>query len=167
MNENPQDLRRLQDLLDASIERAGVFLRSSFEMPERSLSAAQLVGALEGHLTVALATTTASGEPRVAPINAVFYRGAFHVPTVASSARARHALRRPAVSLTYYRGNDLAVIVHGRAALLGPDDPGFAELDGLQRRYGQSPSEWGEGVFLSVEADVLYTYAANPELYPG
>ena len=95
MNENPQDLRRLQDLLDASIERAGGFLRSSFEMPERSLSAAQLVGALDGHLTAALATTTAKGEPRVAPVNAIFCRGAFHVPTVAASARTRHAMRRP------------------------------------------------------------------------
>ncbi len=63
LDENPQDLRRLQDLLDASVERAGSFLRSSFEMPERSLSAAGLVGALDGPLTVALATTTARGNP--------------------------------------------------------------------------------------------------------
>ncbi len=103
----------------------------------------------------------------MAPIDAVFFRGAFYLPTVAASARARHVVKRPAVSLTYYRGNDLAVIVHGRAVVLGPDDPDFAGVDGLQRRYGQSPTEWGEGVFLRVEADVFYTYAADPERYPG
>jgi hypothetical protein len=165
LRETPADLERLQELLDASIERAGEFLRSSFQMPERSLSAAQLAGVLDGHPTVALATTTAKGEPRVAPIDALFYRGFFHVPTVAASARARHVSKRPAVSLTYYEGNDLAVIVHGRAVALGPDDPSFAELDALQREHGESPSEWGEGIFLRVEADVLYTYASDPRRY--
>jgi hypothetical protein len=39
MRETPADLRRLQALLDDSIQRASPFLRSSFEMPEHSLSA--------------------------------------------------------------------------------------------------------------------------------
>ncbi len=90
MRETPQDLERLQELLAANIERAGGFLRGAFEMPERSLSATQLAGVLDGHPTVALATTMAKGEPRVAPTNAIFYRGAFHVPTVAASARPPH-----------------------------------------------------------------------------
>jgi hypothetical protein len=46
--------------------------------------------------------------------------------------------KRPAVSLTYYEGNDLAVIVHGRAVALGPDNPSFAELDALQREHGRA-----------------------------
>lgn len=51
MNETEIDLSRLQELLDASIAGAGEFLRSSFEMPEHSLSAAQLVEHLQGGLT--------------------------------------------------------------------------------------------------------------------
>ncbi len=42
MRESAADLERLQRLLDASVERASPFLRSSFEMPERSLSAERL-----------------------------------------------------------------------------------------------------------------------------
>jgi hypothetical protein len=90
VNEAAADLERLQAVLDSSIEGAGPFLRSSFEMPEHSLSAEQLVVHLQGSLTVALATVTARGEPRVAPINALFVHGAFCVPSVAQAARARH-----------------------------------------------------------------------------
>jgi hypothetical protein len=74
MRETAADLQRLQTLLDDSVERASTFLRSSFQMPEHSLSAAQLVAHLQGSLTIALGTVTARGEPRVAPISALFLR---------------------------------------------------------------------------------------------
>ena len=100
MHETTDDLTNLQQLLDDSVERATPFLRRSFEMPDRSLSAQRLAEQLQGSLTVALATVTARGEPRVAPINALFYRGTFHIPTVAESARARHLAKRPAAIVT-------------------------------------------------------------------
>src|SRR5262245_16691592 len=102
MRESAADLQRLQELLDRSIERASPFLRSAFEMPQRSLSAERLVKHLDGGLTVALGTVTAAGEPRVAPIAAFLLRGTFYVPTVAEATRARHLARRPGVSLTYF-----------------------------------------------------------------
>ncbi len=167
LRETPKDLAELQELLDASTGRAGEFLRRSFGMPERSLSAAQLANALQGCLTVAFATTTVKAEPRVAPTNALFYRGGFCVPTVTTSARARHARKRPAVSLTYYSGNDLAVVVHGRTQAIHPEHRDFAELVALQEENcGSSVLDWGEGVYLRVRADVLYTYARQPEIYP-
>ena len=73
MRETAEDLQRLQTLLDDSIDRAGPFPRRSFEMPEHSLSAGQLAGHLQGSFTLALATVTARGEPRVAPIGALFF----------------------------------------------------------------------------------------------
>ncbi len=162
MKETSEDLEKLQSLLNESIERAGDFLRSAFQMPELSFTADQLANALYGSLTVAFATTTAKGEPRVAPTNGLFYRGRFYIPTVADSARARHVRKRPAVSLTYYRGNELAVIAHGRAELLLPEQPDFGELDALEREHaGVSVLEWGEGVYLGIEAEVLYTFAKH------
>ena len=161
MHESAADLERLQALIDRSIEGAGPFLRSSFEMPERSLSAEQLVERLQGALTVALATTTARGEPRAAPIGALFLRGAFHVPTVAQAARTRHLAARPAASLTYFEGTELAVVAHGRATIIDANDPAFAELDAVQVECGgQSPTEWqGDGVYLRLDADRMFTYA--------
>ena len=110
MRESAGQLTRLQELIDRSIAGAGPFLRNAFEMPERSLSAQQLVERLDGARTVALATTTARGEPRVAPIGALFV----HVPSVAQA----DPLAPP-----------------GRAACR--------------------------------EADRLFTYAGEPERYPG
>ncbi len=167
MRETEADLERLQALLDESIECAGPFLRSSFEMPEHSLSAAQLAGHLRGSLTVALATTTARGEPRVAPIGALFVRATFHVPSVAQAARSRHLAARPAASLTYFEGTDLAVIAHGRATILDAAHPHFAELDALHvQSGGTSPREWsGDGVYLRLEAERMFTYAREPGRY--
>jgi Pyridoxamine 5'-phosphate oxidase len=167
MRETAADLERLQALLDRSIEGAGPFLRSSFQMPEHSLSAAQLTGHLQGSLTVALATTTARGEPRVAPISALFVHAAFCVPSIAQAARARHLAQRPAASLTYFEGNDLAVIAHGRAAIVDAADPSFDELDALQVAAGmESPRGWsGDAVFLRLEPERLFTYASHPTRY--
>ena len=169
MRETDADLDRLQTLLDRSIERAGPFLRSSFQMPEHSLSAAQLAGRLQGSLTVAFATTTARGEPRVAPIGALFVRAAFHVPSVAQSARARHLAARPGASLTYFEGTDLALIAHGRATIVDAAHPDFAEIDALQVASGaQSVTEWsGDGVYLRLDAESLFTYAREPGRYAG
>jgi hypothetical protein len=47
MYETPADMDALQGLLDRSVAQAGPFLRSSFEMPEHSLSVAQLVPHLQ------------------------------------------------------------------------------------------------------------------------
>lgn len=166
MHETADDLTRLQALLDASISRAGPFLRSSFEMPAHSLSAAQLAGALQGMAHIALATVTAKGEPRVAPIGALFYRGRFYIPTTANAARTRHIRQRPAVSLTYYRDSGFALILHGRATVIAPDDPLFATLDELyQAGGGASVLTWGKGVYLRIEPDVLYTYARELDAY--
>ena len=168
MRETPEDVTRLEGLLRQSIERAGPFLRSSFEMPEHSLSARQLIAYLQGVQTVALATVTAKGEPRIAPIGAIFYRGTFYIPTVAEAARTRHIARRPAVSLTLFAGDGLAIIVHGRAVIVRPDDPDFAPVEAIQRASrGTSVREWGDGVYLRIEADVCYTYARDVALYPS
>jgi hypothetical protein len=167
MRETAAELEQLQALLLRSIEGAGPFLRSSFQMPEHSLSAAQLAGHLQGSLTVALATTTARGEPRVAPISALFVRAAFCVPSIAQAARARHLAQRPAASLTYFEGNDLALIAHGQVAIVDAADPAFDELDAVQVAAGmESPRGWsGDAVYLRLEPERLFTYARDPTRY--
>lgn len=168
MKETAEDLTELQALLDRSIERAGGWLRSAWEMPDRSLCATQLVHHLTGSPVVAMATTTARGEPRVAPINALFWRGRFYLPTVTEAARTRHVRTRPAVSLTHYSGGKFAIIIHGEAVEILPDNPDFYELDTLlEETIGESVLGWGEGVYLRIEPEVMYTYASHPSEYPG
>ena len=167
MQETPGDLVELQQLLDQSIARAGDFLRSSLQMPTCSLSAPQLACYFTGIRNVAFATTTARGEPRVAPIGTLFLRGQFYIPTIAQAARTRHVRQRPGVSLTHFVGDDLAIIVHGQASVLAADHPTFATLIQLQQQIsGQSVNDWGEGIYIQVHADVIYTFARNRADYP-
>ena len=168
MHETPEDMERLQTLLDRSIERAGAFLRSSFEMPEHSLSAGQLVRYVQGNQVVAFATMTAKGEPRVAPIGSLFFRGRFYIPTVATAARTRMVAAHPAVSLTHYAGIDLAIIAHGSATTIPADHGDFTPLEAMQRAAsGSSVNDWGEGVYLRVEAETLVTFARYPDQFPS
>ena len=44
---------------------------------------------------------------RIAPIGSLLYRGDIYIPTVATAARTRHVMKRPAVSLTLFRENEL------------------------------------------------------------
>jgi hypothetical protein len=166
MYETPEDIQQLQDLLDRSITKAGVFLRQSFEMPDHSLSARQLVHFWQGMQTIAFATVTRNDEPRVAPIGALLFRGQFYIPTVVTAARTKHILHYPAVSFTFYQGNGFAVIAHGTATIIEPNQPNFADLETLQQKAtGTSVREWGEGVFLQITSNTLFTYARDIDLF--
>src|SRR6266567_8477173 len=171
MRETQEDIERLQALLDHSIEWAGAFLRRSFQMPQHSLTAQELVNCWQDVQPVALATVTTRGEPRIAPIGSLLYRGDIYIPTVATAARTRHVMKRPAVSLTLFRvvcgqgeqKNQLAIIVHGSAAILSPDHTDFETLENLLYAYTHTKAgEWGEGVYLHIQAEAIYTYNRHP-----
>jgi Pyridoxamine 5'-phosphate oxidase len=168
VQETAADLERLQRLLNDSAEHAGPFLRASFDIPEHSLTARQLAAHLQGTITVALATVTARGEPRVSPIGANFVRGAFCIPTVAQSARARSLKQRPAASLTYFEGIGVAVIAHGQTTVIGSEDEDFAMIESVRAAVGAtSPTRWsGDPVYIRLDASSLFTYAADPASIP-
>lgn len=162
MYETSDDIQQLQDLLDRSIEQAGVFLRQSFQMPDHSLSTQQLVHFWQGMQTIALATVTKDGKPRVAPIGALLFRGKFYIPTLMTAARTKHILHHPAVSFTLYQVNDFAVIAHGNATIIPPEHSIFADVETLEREAtGKSVQEWGEGVFLQITPKTLFTFARD------
>lgn len=166
MNETPQDKRHLQLLVDRSIDRAGSILKKSFQMPQNSLTAEQIINKLQGLQIVSLATTTVKGEPRVAPIGAIFYRGSYFIPTVATAARTKQIRHQSAVSLTQYEGVDFAIIIHGDANIISPEQAQFNDLDELHKQLtGGSVTSWGEGVYLQVIADRFFTFARFPEKF--
>lgn len=159
MRERSEDVAALQALLERSIAEAGPFLRSSFQIPQCSMSAEQVVECFARVVVVAFATVTKAGSPRVAPIGALFWRGQFHIPTTLEAARTRHVLARPAVSLAWYDGIDRAAIVHGSADALDASHTDFAELDELHRELtGASVTEWGSGAYLRVVAEQFFTF---------
>jgi uncharacterized pyridoxamine 5'-phosphate oxidase family protein len=129
MYETEEDLVELQELLDLSYSRAGSHLRGIWG-PEARLTASQLTAELAGVQVMDLATVTVRGEPRVAPVDGLFYRGRFWFGSSESSARFRHIRANPAVSAAVTRGLEtFLVLVHGQAVETdprGPDARGFA-----------------------------------------
>jgi uncharacterized pyridoxamine 5'-phosphate oxidase family protein len=116
-HETDEDLRELQELLDSSHSRAGEHLKRIFS-DERRVSAADLPGRLTGVQVTALATVTAAGEPRVAPVDGLFYRGKLWFGSAPDSQRFRNIRERPAVSATITHGEEFAVVIHGTAELI-------------------------------------------------
>jgi hypothetical protein len=164
MHERPQDIVRLQELLDRSYETAGAHLLS-IHTEERRLTAEQVASRLTGMRLLALATVTADGRPIVGPVDGIFYRGAFHFGSSPDSIRVRHIRVRPQVSATHLPGEELAVTVHGRAVpadVQGPDGTGLrrALLEIYVPRYG---AEWERfldsgPVYARIEAERMFTF---------
>ena len=97
--------------------RAGTHLARVIT-PERRLDAAAVCRRLEGMRLLTLATVTADGRPLAAPVDGIFYRGAFHFGTAPDAVRLRHVRARPDVSATHLDGETFAVTVHGRAGII-------------------------------------------------
>src|SRR5580700_6146722 len=127
MLETPEELRHLQDLLDASMASAGPHLRGIVS-DERRLGAGDLVDRLQGMRLLVLATVTADGRPLAGPVDGYFLHGTFWFSSGRDSVRMRHLAARPAVSATYLPCEYLSVTVHGRAELFDVNDPARPEL---------------------------------------
>ncbi len=127
MHETPEELRRLQQILDSSIAGAGPHLRSIID-DERRLDAEQLCQRLQGMRLLVLATVTADGRPVAGPVDGYFLHGTFWFSSGRNSVRMRHLAARPAVSATHLPGEELSVTMHGRAELFDVLDPEHGEL---------------------------------------
>ena len=150
MLETPEELHRLQALLDASMASAGPHLRDIIA-EERRLSAPALTEWLQGMCLLVLATATADGRPLTAPVDGYFLHGTFWFSLGADAVRARHLRVRPHVSATYLPAEDLAVTVHGTADCFPIRDRACADLrqamlDEYVPQQGPSFSEWLEHV---------------------
>ena len=104
MYETGTDMRALQQLLDASYARSGSHLRSIWG-EETRLDAEQVSAELAGVQVLDLATVTPAGEPRVAPVDGLFFRGRFWFGSAEQSMRFRNIRANPAVSGVVTRGS--------------------------------------------------------------
>jgi general stress protein 26 len=165
MFETPQDLTRLQTLLDASMASAGPHL-SSIITDERRLSATELTERLQGMRLLVLATVTADGRPLVGPVDGYFLHGTFWFSSGTDSVRMRHLAARPAVSASHLPGEDLAVTVHGRAEIVQMKDRACSELrramlDEYLPKEGPSFEEWldnSTALGARIQPEKIFTF---------
>ena len=167
MHETDEDIERLQRLLDEGAASATRH-QASIVTPGRRLDARQLATYLQGVKHVAFAVVNAAGEPRVAPLDSLFVRGRFLMGTAESSARMRSLRRNPACSLTHFLGEEMAVVVHGRAQPLerGRPDERFAHGIWVEA-YGADPYALADDVVLfTVEPQRMWTFSPQPARFP-
>ena len=168
MLETPEELARLQDLLDRSAAGAGPHLREIIT-DERRLTAAQVCDLLPGMRLLVAATVTADGRPLAGPVDGYFLHGSFYFSSGRDSVRMRHLAARPAVSATHLPGEELAVTVHGRAELFdlnGPDGRELrqAMLDHYLPRQGPSFETWldeADALGARIDAARMFTFASS------
>jgi pyridoxine/pyridoxamine 5'-phosphate oxidase len=161
MHETPDELAALDRLLTESLHRSTEHLRSIVTEGERTLDAAETCRVLTGMRTLALATVTAGGEPRISGVDGHFLHGRWVFTTSGTSAKARHLRSRPAVSVAHIVGDDLGVFCHGQVEELTEQHPDRAAVEAhLTEHYGSSPSSWGpEILYARVQPHWMVTYA--------
>lgn len=165
MLETPEELDRLQQVLDASMTSAGPHLRGIIS-DERRLDARQLTARLQGLCLLVLATVTADGRPLAGPVDGYFLHGTFWFSSGTESVRMRHLAARPAVSATYLPGEELAVTVHGRAECHPMREPACAELrqamlDEYLPKQGPAFEEWlenADALAARIEPEKIFTF---------
>jgi hypothetical protein len=165
MLETPQEIERLQALLDASMDEAGPHLRGIIT-DDRRLDARQLTERLRGMRLLVLATVTAGGRPLAGPVDGYFLHGTFWFSSGTESVRMRHLAARPAVSATHVPGEDLAVTVHGRAECFPMGDAACGELrqamlDEYLPKQGPAFQEWldsADALGARIEPEKMFTF---------
>lgn len=159
VHETAEDIRALQALIDDSHAAAGAHLRSIFT-DERRIPAEELCDLLHGVQVLNVATVTAAGEPRVAPVDGLFFRGRFYFGSSPESARFQHLRARPYVSASHTRGEELAVIVHGTASILdlgAEENTSFRAY--LMEVYGLEWETWGaDASYARIDSGRMYTF---------
>ena len=168
MLETPEEIDRLQQLLDRSAAGAGPHLRGIIT-DERRLSAAQLTERLQGMRLLVVATVTADGRPLAGPVDGYFLHGSFWFSSARNSVRMRHLAARPAVSATHLPGEELAVTVHGRAELFDLRDPDHGELrqamlDYYLPKQGPEFETWLDGldaIGARIVAEKIFTFSST------
>jgi nitroimidazol reductase NimA-like FMN-containing flavoprotein (pyridoxamine 5'-phosphate oxidase superfamily) len=165
--ETPEEIDRLQGLLDHSAAAAGAHLRDIIT-DDRRLSAVQVCERLQGMRLLVVATVTSDGRPLAGPVDGYLLHGSFYFSSGRNSVRMRHLAARPGVSATHLPGEDLAVTVHGRAELLELPDAAHGELrqamlDHYLPLQGPAFGTWldqTDSVAARIVADKMFTFAA-------
>jgi hypothetical protein len=168
MLETPEEMDRLQRLLDRSAAAGGPHLRGIIT-DDRRLSAAQVCQLMQGLRLLVVATVTADGRPLAGPVDGYLLHGSLYFSSGRDSVRMRHLAVRPGVSATYLPGENLALTVHGRAELFDVNDPARSELrqamlDHYLPLQGPGFEAWldqADAVGARIVAEKMFTFSSG------
>jgi hypothetical protein len=166
VRETPEDMDELRGVLKRSYASAGEHLLSIHTDMWR-LGAEQVVERLPGMVILSLATVSQNGQPVLAPVDGMFYRGRFWFGSAPNSVRAKHIKRNPKVSAGHIEGEKLSVTVVGTALEI---DKGAERSLGFRDYaisiYGEASIDhfWkGDAVYWELEPRKMFALAPGGE----
>ncbi|WP_367127788.1 pyridoxamine 5'-phosphate oxidase family protein [Saccharothrix sp. HUAS TT1] len=169
MFETPDELHSLQVLLDTSLAGSSSHLKSIIRPGERTLNAEQVVRVCQGMCTLAIATVTRRGEPRISGADGHLLHGRWIIGTHRQAAKARHLAARPGISATFMRGEQLGIFTHGHAVALNPEgagsDPTWPAIrDHLVNHYDGDSDDpfWEDNVWYRIDPSWMVAYSTDP-----
>ncbi|WP_243790312.1 pyridoxamine 5'-phosphate oxidase family protein [Saccharopolyspora gloriosae] len=168
MFETPDEIHGLQSLLDTSWAGSSSHLKSIIRPGESTLDAEQVVRVCRGMCTLAIATVTRRGEPRISGADGHLLHGRWIIGTDRQAAKARHLATRPGISATFMRGEQLGIFTHGQAVVLNPEDarsdPSWPAVhDYLVNHYGDGDGPgWDECIWYRIDPSWMVAYSVDP-----
>ena len=165
MYETPEELDRLQELLDSSADSAGDHMRGIITS-ERRLNAAELDRAPDRHGATRPRNCDRRWATTRRACRRVPHSREAYFSSARQSVRMRHLSARPAVSASHLPSEALAVTVHGSAEqfeISDPRHPGLrnAMLDHYLPLQGPAFEEWldSEDILAArIDAHKMFTF---------
>lgn len=155
MNESPQTMRHLQDLIDHSARTAGAAVRRNFVGPGWSMSAEEFVGFWDHAPMASISTVSERGRVHVAPLEPRLVDGKFYIPTFPDSQRLRDHRADPRCAIASWDGPYRAVIVYGVAREVAQNPTGRTGATAAEQAYDPA-------TMLTIEVTPERIYAIRP-----
>jgi hypothetical protein len=155
MHESSATLRRLQELIDASVATAGPAIARNFVGGGWAMSAEEFVDFWGEGRMAAISTVSAKGAVHTAPLDPKLVDGRFFIPTFANSQRLADHRANPRCSIASWDGPYRAVIVYGNARVVERDPT--ARSAEVVEEQGLAP-----GGVVTVEVTPTRIYAIRP-----
>ena len=121
MHPNDDVLARLQAIIDRSAKSAGPAIRQNFIGGGWQMTAAEFVSFWDARPMAAISTVSAQGSVHITPLDPLFSKGVFRIPTFGDSQRLKDHIANPRCGISAWDGPYRAVIVYGTASIEDPD----------------------------------------------
>lgn len=155
MNETPETLRNLQQIIDRSAASAGLAIKRNFIGGGWAMSAQEFVAFWDGGPMASISTVSASGDVHVAPLEPSLVDGKFYVPTFPDSQRLRDHRANPRCAIASWDGPYRAIIVYGTAREVSSNPTSRTTETADEQGYTQDS-------MITIEVTPTRIYAIRP-----
>jgi len=128
MNETPETIRRLQEVMDRSVAGAGPAIAKNFVGGGWAMTAEEFVAFWGETRMAAVSTVSQNGQVHVAPLEITLVDGQLRIPTFHDAQRLKDHRANARCGITAWDGPYRAVIVYGHAREEGAPGAGMVNI---------------------------------------